>query len=114
MKEEILKFEEGIELKKEIPFKVGDTIRVWQKVKEKEKIKIHPFLGVVIAIKSPKKVTGTFTVRGEIENVGVERIFPIHSPTITKIEILKRGKVRRKKLYYLRRHKKKIKRREGE
>ncbi|MGB9598541.1 MAG: 50S ribosomal protein L19 [Minisyncoccales bacterium] len=114
MKEEILKFKQGIELRKEIPFKVGDTIRVWQKVKEKDKIKIHPFLGIVIAIKSPKKISGTFIVRGEIDGIGVERIFPLHSPTIEKIEIIKRGKVRRAKLYFLRRQKKKIKRKEGE
>lgn len=93
----------------------GDTIRVYQKIKEGEKEKIHVFEGQVLSRKHGKGISATITVRKVISGIGVERIFPIHSPTIEKIEILKKGKVRRAKLYYLRKRvgkKAKIKRRE--
>ena len=104
-------------LKKEIPdIRPGDTVLVYQKIKEalkkskasmeqeyKERIQI--FEGQVIAKKHGKGISGTITVRKVISGVGVERIFPLHSPTIEKIEIIKRGKVRRAKLYYLRKAK---------
>jgi len=86
-------------LKKELPdIRPGDRVKVSQKIKEKNQI----FEGEVIARKHGKEMGATITVRREIGGVGVERIFPLHSPTIEKIEILKRGKVRRAKLYYLR------------
>jgi len=87
----------------------GDTVRVYQKIKEgppaggKEKIQV--FEGLVIARKHGKGITSTITVRKVISEIGVERIFPLHSPTIEKIETLRRGRVRRAKLYYLRRAK---------
>lgn len=91
------------QLKKDLPMiKPGDTVRVYQKIKEGEKEKTQTFEGVVIARKHRKEIGATITVRKVISGIGVERIFPIHSPTIEKIEILKRGKVRRAKLYYLR------------
>ncbi len=100
-------------LKKDLPeIKPGDTVCVYQKLKEGEKEKIQTFEGIVIARKHGKEIGATITVRREISGIGVEKIFPLHSPTITKIEILKRGKVRRAKLYYLRKavgKKKKIK-----
>jgi large subunit ribosomal protein L19 len=93
-------------LKKEIPdIRPGDEVRISQKIKEGEKEKTQMFEGIVIAKKHGKEMGATITVRREISGVGVERIFPLHLPTIEKIEILKRGKVRRAKLYYLRKMK---------
>src|SRR3989338_3719387 len=80
----------------------GDTVLVHQKIKEGNKERIQIFEGVVIAKKHGKGPSGTITVRKVVEGIGVERIFPIHSPTISKIEIAKHGKVRRAKLYCLR------------
>ena len=83
------------------PFKVGDTVKVYVKVKERNKERIQVFEGAVIRIKGSG--TGkTFTVRKESYGVGIERIFPFACPSIDKVEISKRGKVRRAKLYYLR------------
>jgi large subunit ribosomal protein L19 len=93
----------------------GDTVRVHQKVKEssakandkKNKEKMQIFEGVIIAKKHGKGISATITVRKVVEGVGVERIFPIHSPSIGKIEVVGSGKVRRSKLYYLRTAKRK-------
>ena len=80
----------------------GDTIKVHQKIKEGGKERTQVFEGLVLARKHGKESGATITVRKVVSGVGVEKIFPIHSPLIAKIEILKRGKVRRAKLYYLR------------
>lgn len=80
----------------------GDTVKVYQKIKEENKERIASFSGLVIARKHGRGIHGTFTVRNVVDGVGVERIFPLHLPTITKIEILRRSKVRRAKLYYIR------------
>lgn len=89
-------------LRKGLPdFQVGDTVRVHAKVKEGDKERIQVFEGVVLRRKG-HGVEGTFTVRKVSYGVGVERIFPIHSPMIDKIAIVSRGKVRRARLYYLR------------
>ncbi len=99
------------QLNKNLPdIHTGDTLKVHQKIKEvsgkaKDKIvkeRIQIFEGVVIAKKHGKGILATITVRKVIEGVGVERIFPIHSPSISKIEVVRSGKVRRSKLYYLR------------
>jgi len=91
------------QLKKNLPdIRPGDTIRVYQKIKEKDKERIQIFEGVVLARKHGSEPGATITVRKVVSGVGVERIFPIHSPNIEKIEIVKKGKVRRAKLYYLR------------
>ena len=91
------------QLKKDIPdIRPGDTVCVWQKIKEGNKERIQPFEGVVLARKHGKGISATITVRRVISGIGVEKIFPLHSPTIQKIEVLKRGKTRRAKLYYLR------------
>ena len=91
------------QLKKDIPdIRPGDVVRVHLKVKEKDKERIQIFEGLVIARKHGKGANATFTVRKIFQGIGVERIFPIHCPTITKIEVIKHSKVRRAKLYYMR------------
>lgn len=91
------------ELKEDIPqFKSGDTVTVGVKVIEGEKSRIQLFKGVVIAISAGSGSSKTFTVRKISNGVGVERIFPIHSPNIDSLKVIKEGKVRRAKLYYLR------------
>ena len=89
-------------LKDGIPdFRAGDTLKVYVKVVEGNKTRTQVFQGVVIA-RSGAGVTETFTVRKVSYGVGVERIFPLHTPIIEKIEVVTRGDVRRAKLYYLR------------
>ena len=80
----------------------GDTVRVHQKVIEKGKTRIQIFEGLVIAVKHGSEAGGTFTVRAQMSGIGVEKIFPLYSPIIDKIEIVKRSKVRRAKLYFIR------------
>ncbi len=80
----------------------GDTVRVWQKIQEKGKTRLQAFEGIVLAVKHGKTAGGTFTVRKVASGVGVEKIFPIYSPMIDKIEITKRARVRRTKMYHLR------------
>lgn len=87
-----------------VNFRVGDTIRVHYKIVEGDKQRIQPFEGVVIRIRGSGSGK-TFTVRKESYGVGIERIFPYYSPNIEKIEIVKYGKVRRAKLYFLRKYK---------
>lgn len=83
-------------------FRVGDTIKVNYKIIEGDKTRVQPYQGIVIAIKG-SGVSKTFTVRKiSVDRVGVERIFPICSPNIENIKVIKKGKVRRSKLYYLR------------
>ena len=95
------------ELKKErleaevTPVKVGDTVRVHVKVKEGSRERIQVFEGTVIA-KKHGGITETITVRRISYGVGVEKVFPVHSPSIDKIEVVRNGAVRRAKLYYLR------------
>ena len=91
-----------IEARKKIDMRPGDTVRVWTKVKEGDKIRTQAFEGMILAIKHGKENGGTFTVRKVIDEVGVERIFPLYSPVIDSIEVVKRAKVRRSKLYYIR------------
>ena len=88
--------------KKSVPkFEIGDTVRVHVKVVEGEKERIQVYEGAVIARKGSLN-TETFTVRKLSYGVGVERIFPLHSPIVTKIDVVRQGKIRRAKLYYLR------------
>ncbi|MDO4541680.1 MAG: 50S ribosomal protein L19 [Bacillota bacterium] len=89
-------------LKNDVPaFRIGDTVKISVKIKEGDKERIQMYEGVVIARKG-QGLTETFTVRRVAYGVGVERTFPVHSPKLEKIEISRRGKVRRAKLYYLR------------
>jgi large subunit ribosomal protein L19 len=93
----------GIERRKDLPdFGPGDTVRVSVRVVEGSRERVQVFEGVVIATHAVNQPDGTFTVRRITHNVGVERIFPVNSPRIDKIEVTRRGKVRRAKLYYLR------------
>ena len=80
----------------------GDTVKIYQKFKEGDKKKIQSFEGIVIARKHGKGISATITVRKISFGVGVEKIMPIYSPTIDKIEIVRRAKVKRAKLYYIR------------
>jgi large subunit ribosomal protein L19 len=92
------------QLRTDMPeFRAGDTIRVHVRLKEAEgeKERIQPYEGVVISRRGTK-VSASFTVRRVSFGVGVERVFPLHSPMISSIELVQRGKVRRAKLYYLR------------
>jgi len=88
-------------LERTIDFEIGDTIRVHYKIIEGTKERIQVYEGIVIAIDN-KGISKTFTVRKMSFDVGVERIFPVYSPKIAKIEVVRKGKVRRAKLYFLR------------
>lgn len=94
-------------------FKAGDTVKVYAKVKEGDKERVQVYEGVVIG-RQGHGIESTFTVRKISYGIGVERVFPIHSPMIDKVEIAGRGKVRRAKLYYLRNLSGKKARLEGE
>ena len=90
-------------MKKNVPdIRTGDTLKVSVLIKEGEKERVQVFEGLVIATKHGKGLDGTFTVRKESYGVGVERVFPLHSPRIVKIERVKQSKVRRSKIYYMR------------
>ncbi|MBE9185301.1 50S ribosomal protein L19 [Microcoleus sp. LEGE 07076] len=90
------------ELKKQLPeIYVGDTVRVGVKIKEGSKERVQPYEGTVIAMRNGG-INETITVRRVFQGVGVERVFLIHSPRIATIQVMRRGKVRRAKLYYLR------------
>tara|TARA_B100001250_G_C19490278_1_gene652788 strand:- start:70 stop:417 length:348 start_codon:yes stop_codon:yes gene_type:complete len=91
------------EMKTDLPkFKSGDTVSVGVRVVEGDKSRIQAFEGVVIKISSGSGLDKTFTVRKISNGTGVERIFPFHSPNVTDIKVIKSGKVRRAKLYYIR------------
>ena len=88
--------------KEEVPaFEVGDTVKVHVQIKEGDKSRIQVFEGTVIA-KKHGGISETFTVRRVAHGCGIERVFPVHSPVVEKVEIVRAGKVRRAKLYYLR------------
>lgn len=94
---------EQLQTRSDLPrIKAGDTIRVHQKIKESGKERIAVFEGMVLACKHGAGITATITVRKVVDGIGVERVFPLHSPTISKIEVLRHSHVRRAKLYYIR------------
>ena len=101
----------NIEERRALDLRAGDSVRVTQKITErvmekdkvKEKKRLQAFEGLVLARKHGREAGGSFTVRRMLQGVGVERIFPLYAPTIEKIEVLKRAKVRRAKLYHIRR-----------
>lgn len=92
----------NMEERKNLGIKAGDTVRVHQKIQDKGKTRIQVFEGLVLARKHGDEPGATFTVRKVASGVGVEKIFPLYSPLIDKLEIVKRAKVRRSKLYYIR------------
>ena len=99
-----------VKTRQKIDFSSGDTVKVWQRVidrivekdKVKEKTRLQAFEGLVLGRKHGVEAGATFTVRKVIDGVGVERIFPLYSPLVEKIEVLRRAKVRRAKLYHIR------------
>ena len=102
MKTQTVQSPVNVSERKNLDIRSGDTIRVWQKIEEKGKIRLQAFEGLVIAKKHGKEAGATFTVRKVASGVGVEKIFPLYSPVIDSIETLKRSKVRRAKLYHIR------------
>jgi len=92
----------NIEERQKLDLRSGDTVRVWQKIVEKDKTRLQAFEGLVLAVKHGKEAGSTFTVRRVASGVGVEKIFPLYSPVIDKVEVIKRSKVRRAKLYHIR------------
>ena len=89
-------------IKEEAPkFDIGDTVKVHVKIKEGDKSRIQVFEGTVIA-KKHGGISETFTVRRVAHGCGIERVFPLHSPVVDRVEVIRKGKVRRAKLYYLR------------
>ena len=92
----------NIEERKKLALKAGDTVRVHQKITEGDKSRIQIFEGLMIARKHGNEAGGTMTVRKVIDGVGVERIFPFYSPNIDKIEVVRKSKIRRAKLYNIR------------
>ncbi len=99
---ELIKAFTNEQLKKEVPtLNIGDTVKVHNKIKEGARERIQIFEGIIIA-KHGGGISETFTVRRVSFGVGVEKTFPVHSPNVAKVEIVRSGKVRRAKLYYLR------------
>lgn len=88
--------------RKKLDFKAGDTVRVWGKIQEKGKTRLQAFEGLVLSRKHGTEAGATFTIRKVASGVGVERIFPLYSPNIDKVEVLRKSKTRRSKLYYIR------------
>ena len=99
---DLLRAVDSLQIRTDLPrFRPGDTVRVHVKIKEGDKYRIQVFEGVIIAQKK-NGISSTFTVRKVSFGYGIERIFPLHSPIIEKLEVVKGGKVRRARLYYLR------------
>ena len=88
--------------RQKLGLKAGMTVRVWQKIQEKGKTRLQAYEGLIIACKHGKEAGATFTVRRVASGVGMEKIFPLYSPNIDKVEILKEAKTRRSKLYFIR------------
>ena len=93
----------NVDHRSKLDIRPGDTVRVWQKIEEdKGKFRLQAFEGIVLARKHGKEAGAMFTVRKVVDGVGVERIFPLYSPMIDEIEMVRRSKVRRAKLYFVR------------
>jgi large subunit ribosomal protein L19 len=92
----------SIEKRKALNLRSGDTVRVWQKIKEGDKTRLQAFEGLCLARKHGTEAGATFTIRKMVGGIGVEKVFPLYSPNIDKIEIVKHSTVRRSKLYFIR------------
>ncbi len=100
---EIIRNIEAAQMKAEVPqFRVGDTVKVYAKIKEGNRERVQIFEGTVLKKQGGSSVRATFTVRKNSNGIGVEKTWPIHSPNVEKVEVVRRGKVRRAKLNYLR------------
>lgn len=86
----------------QIAVRSGDVVRVWQKITEGDKERLAQFEGIVLRVRGDRGTSGSFTVRRVIGGIGIERVFPLHSPTIVKVEKLKSLRTRQSRLYYLR------------
>ena len=99
---DIIREIEAEQLKESVPeFRVGDTVKVYGKIKEGNRERIQVFEGIVLKVQNGGNRT-TFTVRKTSNGIGVEKTWPLHSPNVEKVEVVRRGKVRRAKLFYLR------------
>jgi len=92
----------NLDERRKLDLRAGDTVKVSQKIQEKGKTRLQVFEGLVLAVKHGKEAGATFTVRKVASGVGVEKIFPLYSPLVDKIEVTKRSKVRQSKLYHIR------------
>ena len=93
----------NVDFRKKLDIRPGDTVRVWQKIEEAAgKFRLQAFEGLVLSRKHGKEAGAMFTVRKVVDGVGVERIFPLFSPMIDEVEMVRRAKVRRAKLYFIR------------
>ncbi len=100
---EIIRNIEAAQMKAEVPqFRVGDTVKVYAKIKEGNRERVQIFEGTVLKKQGGSSVRATFTVRKNSNGIGVEKTWPIHSPNVEKVEVVRRGKVRRAKLTYRR------------
>ena len=94
----------NLEARKTLDIRPGDLVRVWQKIEEdKGKFRLQAFEGIVLSHKHGREAGATFTVRKVVGGIGVERTFPLYSPMVDEIELVRRSKVRRAKLYFIRR-----------
>ncbi len=101
-KAELIKIAEAPDRKEDAPvFEIGDTVTVHVRIREGNKTRLQPFVGTVIG-RQGTGLTETFTVRRIVDNEGVERVFPVHSPNVAKVEVIRHGVVNRAKLYFLR------------
>jgi large subunit ribosomal protein L19 len=91
-----------MEKRKKLALRPGSTVKVWQRIQEKGKTRLQAYEGIILAHKHGSEAGATFTVRKVASGVGMEKIFPLYSPNIDKIEILRQAKVRRAKLYFIR------------
>ena len=92
----------NVEERKNLDIRPGDTVKVWQKIQEKGKTRLQAYEGLIIAHKHGTEAGATFTVRRTASGVGMEKIFPLYSPVIDSIELIKTATVRRSKLYFIR------------
>lgn len=107
MKTHVVHTPVNMQERQDLALRAGDTVRVWSRIKEvdskgKEKTRLQAFEGLILARKHGDTVGGTYTVRKVSGGIGIERIFPLYSPIVEKIEIIKRAKTRRAKLYHIR------------